>query len=173
MSRALRVLSDDKGTVVTGFLPPDVYYIRVVGSISSALGIRCASQLRQDLGSVTTTICFFDASQAEGSDFAARSAIMRAFFANRGRLAGIKLLTAQGSGAARARAFAPMLDATEIVSSVALFNAQLLAAAPTAPSKIPASGRIPARSSMRPGARSSMRPGAWSYRPRVRTGTHG
>jgi hypothetical protein len=174
MSRALRVLSDDNGTVVAGFLAPDVYYIRVVGTISSALGIRYASQFRQDLGNAATATCFFDASSAQGSDFAARSAIMRAFLANRSRLAGIKLLTAPGLGAARVRALAPILDnATEIVSSAALFNAQLLAAAPTAPSKLPASGRIPVARSVRPNVRSSMRPGRWSYRPRVRTGTNG
>ena len=173
MSRALRVLSDDKGTVVAGFLAANVYYLRVVGSISSSIGIRCASQVRQDLSNATSAVCFFDASSVEGSDFAARSAIMRAFLANRSHLTSIKLLTAPGLGAARARALVPMLDnSTEILASAALFNAQLLAAAPSAPSKLPSSGRIPIARSVRPTARSSMRPGARSYRPRIRTGTH-
>jgi hypothetical protein len=167
MNRALRVLSDNGGTIVAGFLAPEIYYVRLVGSVSSALGIRCANQLRKDLANATAAICFFDAAAAQGTDFAARSAIMRAFLANRHHLKSIRVLVDPSAPESRVRALGAMVESTtQVITSAAIFNAQMLEAAPTAPSTLPASGRIPIARSVRP---SRMR----SMRPRARTGTHG
>ena len=90
----LQVLSDDQGTVVTGYLADGVYFVRLVDYVSSGLGIELASRLRKHLVDAAAVSCFFDIASSEGSDFAARSAIARAVLANRRQVASVTTLVA-------------------------------------------------------------------------------
>src|SRR5689334_11810123 len=101
MSRSLHVLSDAQGTVSLGFLAANVYYFKAAGFLCAKLGIDCSLWLRKQLPTARVSL-FFDASESEGFAFAARSAITRAFVANRPQLDSITVL-ALGGAAAPAR----------------------------------------------------------------------
>ena len=166
MAKTLHALSDERGAVVAGHLTAGVYYARLVGYISSGLGIEIASQLRRHLGDAPAVTCFFDVGSVEGGDFAARSAIARALLANRAQVTSITTLVAPGPIHMRARAFATMLErAGQVVDSDAAFQARLAEAAPSAVHLL--DSKRPARVS-----RSSIRPAARSLRPRARSVTH-
>jgi hypothetical protein len=162
MSRSLHLLSDPQATVTFGFLAADVYYVRIAGYVSSKLGIDCSLQLRQELANTAVTL-YADVVSAEGSAFAARSAMMRALLANRRQLNSVTILVGSGAAAARARSMAGMLGRPHnIIDSAALFQTQLVQAVPSAKSKLaPTSGTVRVARAVRPGAR--------SLRPRART----
>jgi hypothetical protein len=163
MNRSLSVLSDAQGTVTLGFLAQDVYYIRIAGHVSSKIGIELGLQLREQLGGPTAMRVFIDLASVQGGTFGARSAIMRALLATRRQLSSVAVLVGSGPSATRARTMTAMLGRpSQIIDSAALFQVQLLEAAPSARSKIaPASSTVRAAPSGHVVARSS--------RPRVRT----
>jgi hypothetical protein len=167
MPKALEVIADARGTIVTGFIAPGVYYVRVIGEISSDLGIRCGVQLRRHLGGAQGVTGFFDFASALGSDFAARSAITRALLANRTSLTAIKALVTRGAMVARARAMIAILGkVAQIVEDASEFHSALLLAAPFAQAKLPPSRWIPA-ARVEPAASDAPRPR--SLRPRARS----
>jgi hypothetical protein len=166
MAKTLHALSDDRGTVIAGHFTAGVYYVRLVGYISSRLGIEIASHLRRQLADAPAVTCFFDVASIEGGDFAARSAIARALLANRAQVTSTTTLVAPGPIHMRARAFVTMLErAGQVVDSDAAFRARLMEAAPSSASLL--DSNRPARV-----ARSSFRPAARSLRPRARSVTH-
>jgi hypothetical protein len=162
MSRALTELSDGEGTVAFGPLAVGVYYVRLTGHLSSKLGIECAVQLRQQLGTGRGVHFFVDGALAKGVAFAARSAVMRALLANRQQLNSITVVVAVGSSA-RARSMVAMLGRPNLVTdSAEVFQTHLHEAVPSARTKLaPTSGTMRAARSQRPRAR--------SLRPRARS----
>jgi hypothetical protein len=161
MSSALNILSDREGTVTFGFLAEDAYYFRIVGHLSSKLGIDCAAQLRNHLVAGRALRLFVDVASGDGSSFAARSALMRSLLANRQHVDSVTIL-AVGATVARAQSMATLLGKPNVIlESPALFQTKLRDATPTRPRIPPTSGTVRVARSVRPVARSS--------RPRART----
>jgi hypothetical protein len=166
MNRPLQVLADNLGTVVAGFLSANVYYIRFIDHVSTGLGIRSGSHLRRELADATEVTCFFDVASAERVDFAARSAIIRALLVNRRRLVKVTTLTTPGLNATKVRSLLAVLgNISLVIDSAAVFQAEMLEAAPFAQGKLLPNRWVPIARSIRPAAR--------SLRPRARTGSHG
>jgi hypothetical protein len=162
MNRALNILSDREGTVTFGFLAVDAYYFRIVGHLSSKLGIDCAAQLRNHLASGRALRLFVDVASGDGSSFAARSALMRSLLANRQHVDSVTIL-AIGTTVSRAQSMATLLGKPSVIlESPGLFQTKLRDAAQSArPRVAPTSGTVRVARSVRPVRRSS--------RPRART----
>ena len=155
MSKPLQVLSDEQGAIVAGFLAPGVHYLRFIGTISSDLGIRGGTLLRKQLDNGPTMVGFFDMSSAQGIDFAARSAVVRALLANRQRLSSFTTLAPIGLLAKTARSMAMTLGSTaHVMEDAEAFEGRLLKAAPFALARLPQSRWQPIVRSLAPRARS-------------------
>lgn len=173
MSGALQTLADGQGTIVAGLLSANVYYIRISDHLSPFLAQRFSALLRQELSTGARIAIFLDVESTSGSDFSARSSIMQALLSQRKRIHSGTILVTPGPRAARLRAMASMLgNRFQLVDSLAVFQARLREAAPSARNFVPASGSMPVARSIRQGAKST-RPGARSVRPRGRIATRG
>lgn len=153
MPKALEVIADARGTIVTGFIAPGVFYLRATGEVSSSLGNRCSTLLRKHLGGTKAITCFFDCSAALGCDFGGRSAITRALVAKRRPELSIHALVRPGAMLARARSMIAILgEMVELMDDPVAYHEALQAAAPSAQSKLPPSRCIPVRSERAPAA---------------------
>jgi hypothetical protein len=82
----LEKLSDARGSVVLGWLSPGVFYLRLMGELSGALGAEGSDRFAAVLSNNECVTCFVDTFEVDSIDFAAKGAFLRAFMTRRRNL---------------------------------------------------------------------------------------
>jgi hypothetical protein len=129
----LELLSDGAGSVLLGWLAPEVLFVRYTGRLSAELGDAYVARLQALLAGAPPVRYFSGASGLNSYDLLARSAFVRMVLANRRALSSMTMLTwNEGVGPVATNIAASLGDAVEVLADAKEFEARLLQAAPFA-----------------------------------------
>jgi hypothetical protein len=129
----LEVMRDSEGSIIFGWVGPNVLYARLSGGLSMRLGASFAAKLLELVDGKTGIRYFGDTSELEHYDLLARSALLRVLLAKRRSFESFTMLSWAGEIGPRERAFATALGSgVDIVASLDDFEAKLYRLAPTA-----------------------------------------
>jgi hypothetical protein len=134
----LELLTDEGGSVLLGWLAPDVLFVRFTGRLSSELADAYVPRLETLLQSSRHSVRYFsDASALTSYDLLARSAFVRMVLANRRALSSMVMLTwSAGVGPIAQNLAATLGDAVEVLTDPKQFDVRLLQAAPLAKQRL-------------------------------------
>ena len=126
-------MTDPEGSIVVGWVAPDVLYAKLSGGLSGRLGSAFAAKLRALVDGKTSIRYFIDSSALKHYDLLARSALIRVLLAKRRAFESFTMLTWAGEIGPGERAFADALGkGVDIIASSDEFEAKLYRVAPTA-----------------------------------------
>lgn len=129
----VETLTSPEGSITVGWVGEGVLHARFTGELYSSLGAAYAARLERFLGEAKEVRYFVDAIALKTYDLLARSAIVRAMLAHRGKFASILLLNWDDGG--RQVATTPLTalgDLLEVTHDPVEFQARLVRAAPFA-----------------------------------------
>jgi hypothetical protein len=129
----VETLTSPEGSITVGWVGEGVLHARFKGELYSSLGVAYAARLERFLGEGKQVRYFVDAVSLKTYDLLARSAIVRAMLAHRGKFTSILLLNWDDGG--RQAATTPLTalgDLLEVTQDPQEFQARLLRAAPFA-----------------------------------------
>ncbi len=133
MGKSLEILAKRSGAAVLGWLADDVFYVGLVGYVSSGLGSKAAARMLSKLEGSTIVHCFCNAHLSHNVDFMARSAIVRTMLTNRRRIASMTALVGTPASNVTAQAIDSVLDCgATILTDPNAFDELLVKTAPLA-----------------------------------------
>lgn len=114
-----------------GWLLPGVFYVRLVGDVSGALGAQGSERFAAMLGASDRIVCFVDSYDADQMDFSTKGAFLRAFMSRRKNLSETLVLVRTPALEAVARMVAEMVGGNfTMTRSQADFQARVDEVAP-------------------------------------------